>query len=95
MFTTDFPTDLQYELNQEREDDSYSQIRARIASRNKDIDILYKSGSSKHEISYITGIHPYFVEARVAELERDEAERREFLQTGQMPSSGGYLAIFP
>jgi hypothetical protein len=61
-----FATDLQYELNQLREqEDSYSQIRTRIASRNKDIETLYKTGSSRYQIAYITGIHPDIVETRI------------------------------
>jgi hypothetical protein len=92
MFS-EFPTDLQYELNQQREESS---IKVRIANRNRDIETLYRSGSSPLEISYITGIHPDIVRERIARLEEDADERDCFLQTGEMPSRerGGYVAIF-
>ena len=64
---------------------------ARIAT---DIDFLWKQGTSPCTISGILGIHPSTVEKRVAQLERDEAESKEFLQTGELSSEGGYLAIF-
>lgn len=36
-----------------------------------------------------------YIKARVAEIEReDDEDRRRFLQTGTMPSSGGSVAIF-
>lgn len=92
-----------YQLTQNRKEangtanegeSNYSRIRARIASRNKDIDTLWKQGSSPCQISAILGIHPEIVQARIAELERDEEERREFMQTMRFPERGGYVAIF-
>jgi DNA-binding CsgD family transcriptional regulator len=98
--------ELQHELTQNRleanntakeEESNYSQVRARIASRNKDINILWKEGSSSDQISQILGVHPDIVKAQVAKLERDEEDRREFLQLGIMSESlrtGGCLVIF-
>jgi hypothetical protein len=83
------------EGNQNQMDNSYSQIKARIASRNKDIDMLLKRGSTPCQVSQILRIPMDFVNARVARLERDEEEKREFFATGEMPSGGnGYVAIF-
>jgi hypothetical protein len=76
------------------EENNNSRVRARTASRNRDIEALYRSGSSPCQISEILMINPDIVKARVARLEEDEAETREFLATGEMPSSGGYVAIF-
>ena len=80
--------------NKEDEESNYSRVRARIASRNKDIEALYRTGSSIYDIAYITGIRLDIVKARVARLTEEEEELKEFLATGQMPSNGGYVAIF-
>lgn len=76
------------------EESNYSRVRARIASRNKDIDTLWKQGSSPHKISEILEIHPEIVKAQIADLERYEEGRRRFMQTMKLPERGGYVAIF-
>jgi hypothetical protein len=98
--------ELQHELDQLREEknenenhqSSYSnQIKARTAKNNnrtKDIDILLRTGSTPCQVSEILGVHPDIVKARVAELERDEEDKREFMQTGQSPESGGVFTIY-
>jgi DNA-binding CsgD family transcriptional regulator len=98
--------ELQHELTQNRleangtakeEENNYSQVRARIASRNKDINILWKEGSSSDQIAQILMVHPDIVKAQVAKLEKDEEDKREFLQLGIMSESlrtGGCLFIF-
>jgi DNA-binding CsgD family transcriptional regulator len=102
--------ELQHELTQNRleaeatnssntkeEENNYSQVRARIASRNKDINILWKEGSSSDQIAQILMVHPDIVKAQVAKLEKDEEDKREFLQLGIMSESlrtGGCLVIF-
>jgi hypothetical protein len=105
--------ELQHELNQIRlekeatnsgntkaeEESNYSQVRARTARtrRNNDIDMLLKRGTTPLHVSEILGISIDHVKARVARLEKDEEERREFLQLGIMSDSlqtGGYVAIF-
>ena len=57
--------ELQHRLSQNRmeanttaneEESNHSKVRARIASRNKDIDTLWKEGSSPYLISGILGI---------------------------------------
>ena len=82
--------------NANEEESNYYKVRARIASRNKDIDTLWKQGSSPYQISEILEIHPEIVKARVAILEKDEEDRRIFMQTMKLPweGKGGYLAIF-
>jgi hypothetical protein len=92
-------SEIQRERNEEQNrsqiDDSYSQTKARTASRNRDIDMLLKRGSTPCQVSQILRIPMDFVNARVARLERDEEEKREFFATGEMPSGGnGYVAIF-
>jgi hypothetical protein len=92
-------TEIQRERNEENQiDDSYSQIKARIAkqeNRNRDIDMLLKRGSTPCQVSQILRIPMDPVQARLAALERDEEEKREFFATGEMPSGGnGYIAIF-
>jgi hypothetical protein len=95
--------ELQHKLTQNRleanstdaaEENIYSQIRARTARRNIDIDMLLKRGSTPCQVSQILGIPIGLVQPRVAELDRDEEERREFMQTMRFPERGGYLAIF-
>jgi DNA-binding CsgD family transcriptional regulator len=97
--------ELQHELTQNRleanstakEENNYSQVRARIASRNKDINFLWKEGSSSDQIAQILMVHPNIVKAQVAKLEKDEEDKREFLQFGIMSESlrtGGCLVIF-
>jgi DNA-binding CsgD family transcriptional regulator len=82
--------------NANEEESNYSKVRARIASRNKDIDILWKQGSSPYQVSEILGIHPEIVKARIAKLERDEEDRRRFMQTTKLPWEGesGSFAIY-
>jgi hypothetical protein len=58
------------------------------ASRNKDIDMLLRNGSSPCQV------HHDFVRARVAALERDEEEKREFMQTLTLPERGGVFTIY-
>jgi hypothetical protein len=98
--------ELQHELNQLREEknenqnqtdsSSYSKIKARTANRNKDIDMLLRNRSSPCQVSEILGVHPDFVKARVAELERDEQDKKEFLQTLTLPEQerGGVFTIY-
>jgi DNA-binding NarL/FixJ family response regulator len=87
---SEFPTDLQAEIDSQSQD----QIRVRLANRNKDIESLYRSGSSPCQISEILMISPDTVKTRIARLEEDDEETREFLATGQMPSNGGYVSVF-
>jgi DNA-binding CsgD family transcriptional regulator len=96
--------ELEHKLTQNRieangtaneEESNYSRVRARIASRNKDIDTLWKEGcSSPYQISEILGIHSEIVKAQIADLERYEEGRRKFMQTMKLPERGGYVAIF-
>jgi hypothetical protein len=66
--------------NEEESNYSVSRVRVRIASRNKDIDTLWKEGySSPYQISEILGIHPEIVKARIADLERYEVGAEESL----------------
>jgi hypothetical protein len=88
-------TEIERERNEENQiDSSYSQIKARTASRNRDIDILLKRGSTPCQVSQILQIPMDPIQARIAALERDEEEKREFFATGELPSTGpGYLGI--
>jgi hypothetical protein len=98
--------ELQHELNELQEErnqemnNNYSYIKARIASqqsRNRSIDILLKEGNLEPcKVSEILEVPVDIVKARVAELERDEAEKDEFLATGQLPQleRGGVVSIF-
>jgi hypothetical protein len=73
----------------------YAGIAARIAKvqqRNKDIEILFREGSTPCRISEILGVHPNIVKARVADIEREQEEKSDFL-TMRGPSEGGYFAI--
>jgi hypothetical protein len=78
------------------EESNYSQIRARTASarRNNDIDLLLRKGSTPCQVSEILGIPIELVQPRVAELEKDDEDRRRFMQTMELPKRGGYVAIF-
>jgi hypothetical protein len=102
-----FATELQHELTQARleatnngntkEERNYSRVVARTARRNSDIDMLLKRDTTPLHVSQILGIPIDIVQARLVKLERDEEERREFLQMGIMSESlrtGGYVAIF-
>jgi hypothetical protein len=76
------------------ETNNYSRVRARIANRNKDIDMLLKRGTTPLHVSEILGIPIELVQPRVAELEKDDEDRRRFMQTMELPKRGGYVAIF-
>jgi hypothetical protein len=100
-----FATELQHELTQARleatnngnEERSYSRVVARTARRNSDIDMLLKRDTTPLHVSQILGIPIDLVQARLRKLERDEEDRREFLQMGIMSESlrtGGYVAVF-
>jgi hypothetical protein len=89
--------ELQHELTQNRleatnsgnteEESNYSLVRARTAKLNIDIDMLLKRGTTSLHVSQILGIPIELVQPGLAKLERDEAERREFLQLGIMSES--------
>jgi hypothetical protein len=81
----------------DNEESNYSRFKARIASRTKDIDTLWRQNTSVDNIAAILMVHPNIVKARIARLEEDEEGRREFLQLGIMSDSlqtGGYAGIF-
>ena len=69
---------------------------ARVQRRDKDIESYLRQGYSVEDVSCMLGVHPNIVKARLAAIERDEEDRREFLSTGRMSSleTGGYVAIF-
>jgi hypothetical protein len=55
---------------------------------------MLRGGYTPREISLIAHIPLAVVETHVAEIERHNEEVAEFQRTGQMPSEGGYYAIF-
>jgi hypothetical protein len=68
-------------------------VRARIASVNKDIVTLLRTGSTPCQISHILGVHLDVVKSQVAEIEREQKEYSDFrIMTGE-PSQGGHFAI--
>jgi hypothetical protein len=103
----DTTLELQYELTQlqrerereadeanKKEENKYLQYKARIANRNKDIDILLREGSNPYQVSEILGVNPTIVKSRLAAIEREEAEKREFLALGPLSfGEGGYIGI--
>ena len=83
--------------NSSNEEGNYSRVVARTARLNNDIDKLLKRDTTPLHVSQILGIPIDVVNARVGKLERDEKDRREFLQTGDISSgleTGGYVATF-
>jgi hypothetical protein len=71
---------------------SYSQIRARAAKRDADIDNLLKRYSPS-DVEYILeplGVRPCHVRARVAKLGLEE---RDFSGIDDLPYTGGYFGI--
>jgi hypothetical protein len=65
----------QDQTDSSRSSRSYSQIKARIANRTKDIDMLLRAGSIPCQISQILGIHPDIVKRQVAAEERYQKEK--------------------
>ena len=89
---------IEAEEKRGREDNSYSfsRVRARIASTQKDISTLLREGTSPCNISAILGLHPETVRIYIAKIqsqeERYQKEKSDFL-TMRGPSQGGYFAI--
>jgi hypothetical protein len=75
---------------------SYSQVRARAAKRDADIDNLLKRYSPS-DVEYILeplGVHPCHVRARVAKLERERGTDSDIdIITGEAFATGGYVGI--
>ena len=94
--------ELQHKLtaaNEEKatKESNYSRVVARTARLNNNIDMLLKRDTTPLHVSQILGIPIDIVQSRLAKLERNEAERREFLQLGIMSESlrtGGHVAVF-
>jgi hypothetical protein len=87
----------QNRLLSEPDDDkfSYSQVRARAAKRDADIDNLLKRYSPS-DVEYILeplGVRPYHVRARVAKLGLERESSDIDIITGEAFATGGYVGI--
>jgi hypothetical protein len=75
---------------------SYSQVRARAAKRDAEIDNLLKRYSPS-DVEYILeplGVRPCHVQARVAKLERERGTDSDIdIITGEAFATGGYVGI--
>jgi hypothetical protein len=75
---------------------SYSQVRARAAKRDADIDNLLKRYSPA-DVEYILeplGVRPCHIQARVAKLERERGTDSDIdIITGEAFATGGYVGI--
>jgi hypothetical protein len=69
-------------------------VAARTKQRSQDIARLLRENYTAKEIALITNYPLGVVESHVREIERHNEAMAEFQRTGQMPSSGGYYAIF-
>jgi hypothetical protein len=76
---------------------SFSQVRARAAKRDADIDNLLKRGTSPDDVYYILEplgvVRPCHIQARVAKLERETDSNDIDIITGEAFATGGYVGI--